>query len=374
MSPVKDPSLFGLAREFLVSYLPEVRRCSPNTIRAYRTVLNQFLDFAAKAKGTWIGGVSFDDFTGERVLAFLSHVEGVRKCSVGTRNHRLNCLRSFLAFAAQMDAAAVSAKGSLDTVPYKNVGSRPIVKHLGEKALSALLAAPDADTPSGRRDRTILALMYDAAARVQEVANVTLCDMCLGQKPSLTLRGKGGKTRVVPLMPNTVKLLLAYVAEFHPDAKANPRANLFFSKYNGVRNRMTEDNIRKIVRHYGTVANKSTPEVSEKLHPHTLRHSRAMHLYQNGMDLEILSQWLGHERLETTLIYANADAEMKRKAIEAATPADSPLGKHLKPKRMTISDEALIRRLYGLEQADYYQENAVTRLCAAGSGKRIPAQ
>lgn len=348
MNAVNDPGLFGLIREYLTSYLPDVRRCSPNTIRAYRTVLKQFLAFAAEESGAWLGGVTFGDFSGKRVTDFLSHVERKRKCAVGTRNHRLNCLRSFLAFAAQMDGAAISAKNALDSVPYKNGGTRPVVKHMGEAALSALLAAPDAHTPSGRRDRAILAVMYDAAARVQEVSNITLRDACLGPKPSLTLHGKGGKTRVVPLMPNTVKILCAYVSEFHPGC-VDPNCHLFFTRYNGMRNRMTEDNIRKIVRHYGALAHKTTAEVPEGLHPHTLRHSRAMHLYQNGMDLEILSQWLGHARLETTLIYANADAEMKRKAIAAATPADSPLGKHLKLERMTLSDEAMIRKLYGLE-------------------------
>ena len=348
MNAVSDPGLFGLVREYLTSYLPDVRRCSPNTIRAYRTVLGQFLSFAAKEGKTWLGGVSFGDFNGRTVVDFLSYVEKDRKCAVCTRNHRLNCLRSFLAFASQMDVAAVAAKNALDSVPYKNVGTRPVVKHMGEAALSALLSAPDAHTPSGRRDRAILTVMYDAAARVQEVANVTLRDACLGAKPSLTLHGKGGRTRVVPLMPNTVKILCAYVSEFHPDG-GDPNCHLFFTRYNGMRNRMTEDNIRKIVRHYGAIAHKTVAEVPESLHPHTLRHSRAMHLYQNGMDLEILSQWLGHARLETTLIYANADAEMKRKAIEAATPADSPLGKHLKPERMTISDETMIRRLFGLE-------------------------
>lgn len=348
MNAVNDPGLFGLVREYLTSYLPDVRRSSPNTIRAYRTVLGQFLSFAAKEGNTWLGGVSFGDFNGRTVVDFLSHVEKDRKCAVGTRNHRLNCLRSFLSFASQMDVAAVAAKNALDSVPYKNVGTRPVVKHVSEAALSALLSAPDARTTSGRRDRAILAVMYDAAARVQEVANITLRDTCLGPKPSLTLHGKGGKTRVVPLMPNTVKMLRAHVSEFHPGGGV-PDDHLFFTRYNGTRNRMTEDNIRKIVHRYGALAHKTTAEVPERLHPHTLRHSRAMHLYQNGMDLEILSQWLGHARLETTLIYANADAEMKRKAIAAATPADSPLGKHLKPERMTISDEAMIRRLYGLE-------------------------
>ena len=347
MNAVNDPGLFRLVREYLTSYLPDVRRCSPNTIRAYRTVLGQFLSFAAKEGKTWLGGVSFGDFNGRTVVAFLSHVEKDRKCAVGTRNHRLNCLRSFLSYASQMDVAAVAAKNALDSVPYKNVGTRHVVKHMGEAALSALLSAPDAHTPSGRRDRAILAVMYDAAARVQEVANISLRDICLGPKPSLTLRGKGGKTRVVPLMPNTVRILRAHVSEFHPGG--TPDDHLFFTRYNGTRNRMTEDNIRKIVYRYGALARKTTAEVPERLHPHTLRHSRAMHLYQNGMDLEILSQWLGHARLETTLIYANADAEMKRKAIAAATPADSPLGRHLKPERMTISDETLIRRLYGLE-------------------------
>ena len=111
---------------------------------------------------------------------------------------------------------------------------------------------------------------------------------------------------------------------------------------------MTEDNIRVLVAKYGRAARMRCPEVPEHVHPHMFRHSRAMHLYSNGMDLTLVSQWLGHAQFETTLIYAHAGVEKKRAAIELATPENSPLKAHLKRSDKTTLDDDTIRLLYGL--------------------------
>ena len=347
MKEVNDMRLFVKVRDFVREYLPGVRNCSKNTIRAYRTALDQFVTYVSSARKVTLSNVTFDDFNAANVTAFLANLESGQGCSIATRNQRLMCLRSFIAYAAANDLSLVSVQHEINSVPLKGGGTDGCVKFMTEKAVSALLETPDTETAKGRRDRALLVFMYDSGSRVQEAVKVRIADIQLGDNPSVTLRGKGRKSRNVPLMSNTVRILAEYQKEFH--ASWDDGVSFFYVLRNGVRKSMTEDNVRKLVRHYGDLARREEPEIIEALHPHTLRHSRAMHLYRNGMPLELLSQWLGHSRIETTLIYAHADTEMKRKANAEATPPDSPLSRHVRPTLLKEDNEDLIRRLYGLK-------------------------
>ena len=123
---------------------------------------------------------------------------------------------------------------------------------------------------------------------------------------------------------------------------------LFYTVTHGEIHALSDKHLRYIIKEYGEKARKHCIEVLENVHHHMFRHSRAMHLYQNGMDLTLVSQWLGHARLETTQIYAHADTEHKRTAIAAATPPGNPLFAKLNPERFTISDEETLKRLTGL--------------------------
>ena len=149
--------------------------------------------------------------------------------------------------------------------------------------------------------------------------------MQLGRLPKVTLFGKGRKSRVVPLMDKTAQHLKKYLSLFHEIAAADDDAPLFYSVIHGNRQCLSARRVRYMLQKYGEQARQVCSEVPENVYPHLFRHSRAMHLYQEGMDLTLVSQWLGHSQLETTQIYAHADTEHKRKAIEAATPQDNPL-------------------------------------------------
>src|SRR5665648_534949 len=122
----------------------------------------------------------------------------------------------------------------------------------------------------------------------------------------------------------------------------------FMSSETDKKKRMCEDNARRLIKAYGSSTKEICSEVPDNVHPHLFRHSRSMHLYQKGMDLTLLSQWLGHAQIETTLIYAHADTELKRKAIESATDSSSPLKAKLNSERYIINDEEMLKRLYGL--------------------------
>ena len=349
MGEMKDTRLFELIRDFLSGFLPNTKGASENTVRAYREALRQFLDWVCGTKRFALRDVSADDFSRSSILGYLDSLESERGCSVNTRNHRLCCLRSFAAFASEEEMQYVPAMQQVLSVCLKAAPREQTVKHLSEEDVANLLALPDASSPKGRRDLALMAFMYDTGARVQEVVNMTIGDLRLGRSPAAKLTGKGRKTRLVPLMDNTVRLLRAYVGEMGEGMDAPPGRPLFPSRFGDGSAHMTEDNVRKLVRTYGSRIADCRGNHGTALHPHMIRHTRAMHLYQNGMSLELLSQWLGHSHVETTLIYAHADTEMKRKAIESATPAESNLAKHVKRGRMRVDNEEKLKQLYALK-------------------------
>lgn len=151
------------------------------------------------------------------------------------------------------------------------------------------------------------------------------------------------------MMDSTIQYFHKYMKIFHPDVNPDSKAPLFYSTRCGEQKALDTSTIRKMILKYGKQARETCPAIPENIHPHLLRHSRAMHLYQHGMELELISQWLGHAQLGTTLVYAYADTEQKRKAIEQATSKNSILKKKDAVKRFVISDDDMIRRLYGLK-------------------------
>lgn len=347
MKRVTDEALYKTICSFLEVYLPKMRKCSPNTIRSYRKTISSLLDFVVAKRNVPLSGITFSMINASIVAAFLDSVEA-SGASVTTRNQRLQAIRSFFSYAAMIDPAYIFYKNEVNKVPVKKNSSRMVVDYLSEAALKVLLEQPDTSTEKGLRDFLLLLLMYDSAARVQEIVDIRLRDLTSGKTPTVVLHGKGSKTRIVPLMPSTLKYYDLYLQTFHPDEDADSNEYLFFSKRNGIRDRLDTSTVRKMVQRYGKTARESCPAIPDKMHPHLLRHSRAMHLYQHGMDLSLISQWLGHAQFETTLIYAYADTEHKRKAIEKATASNSILKNKNSVKRFVITDDDMIRKLYGL--------------------------
>jgi len=190
--------------------------------------------------------------------------------------------------------------------------------------------------------------LFKTGARIQETLDIQLRDIQFGKHPRVMLTGKGSKTRSIPLRENTVQHLKKYIKIFHADEGIYSESYLFYTVRNGMKKRMTEDNARGLIRKYGIKARKKCAEVPENVHPHLFRHSCAMSLYQSGVHLTLISEWLGHANLETTLVYAHADTEIKRKAIEKAIPKDTPLGEHTNAERYKIDDEDVLKQLCGL--------------------------
>ena len=346
---ITDKTLFGLVADFFNIHLPNEQKCSKHTIRAYRTALNMLLDFVQLKNGVSLRDVTFAMMDRKMLSEFLDYIENERHCSIATRNHRLNCIRAFYNYASEIDSGVVAYWEEIKKVPVANE-PESIVEYMSEKAVEAVISQPDTAKHKGRRDMFLMLFLYQTAARVQELCDIRMRDIVLGDSPFVILHGKNQKVRPVPLREKAVKHLEEYIRAFHGDKNSYfPEQYLFYINKNGTKKRMSEDNIRHFVGNYGNLAKITCNEVTEKVHPHLFRHSRAMHLYQHGVELTLISQWLGHSDLKTTLIYAHADTEIKRKAIENAIPEDSPLNEFCDSSRFTIDDDEILRKFCGLK-------------------------
>jgi site-specific recombinase XerD len=208
--------------------------------------------------------------------------------------------------------------------------------------VEALIRAPGQDTIHGLRDTTIILLLFDAAARIQEVLDLTPADIVTTPgRGRVTLTGKGGKTRAVPIMDKTCRHLEQYLEVFHPGTP-KPDATFFYTTRAGRHQPMSQDNISYLLNKHAKVARKHCPDLPGRIHAHQLRHARAMQMLRAGVPLPHIKEFLGHANIATTSIYASADNQMVREAIQKAastTPDLAPIWK---------GSDDLILRLAGL--------------------------
>jgi site-specific recombinase XerD len=310
--------------------------------------LELLVDFIKVLKRIPLQDVTFEMLTIETVTAYLDYIENERGCSIPTRNTRLAAIKAFLEYSADRDITTTVVLNNIKKVPMKKPDNVTVIEYMSMAAITAIVEQTDVTSPKGLRDKVFMILLYDTGARIQEMIDIRLCDLRLGKTSTVLLHGKGRKIRSVPLMERTVQHLRKYLSVFHNDTSLLAEVPLFYSDIHGHRNPLSDRRIRYLLTDYGNKAREICLDVPENVHPHLWRHSRAMHLYQQGMDLTLLSQWLGHSNIKTTLIYAYADTEQKRKTIAAATPDDNLLYAKLSPARFTVSDDDTLKRLTGL--------------------------
>ena len=301
-------------REYFSVYLPRQRNSSEKTIITSRMAWNLFLRFLIKEKNISPNNLVFESFTAELLSEFLDEMEHQKQWKTSTRNNRLSCIRSFFKFATYTCPDVYMVYEDLCTVPLKKgPDNSRVVNHMSRDAVSSIINSIDTLTSKGLRDCFYLTMMYDTAARNGEMLKLKLSDINV-ENATAYLVGKGSKPRLVPLSKETLDMFEKYKTFFHK--MEDKKAPLFYTKHQGEKTPMSDDNVARFLKKYADEARKKNQHVPQNVHPHMFRHSRAMHLYQGGMPLAMLSEFLGHEDPETTLIYAYADTEMKRQAVE----------------------------------------------------------
>jgi integrase/recombinase XerD len=300
---------------FLTHHLAAQRNLSPNTIKAYRDVFTLFLRFCRDVRSIAPEKLRLELIDVSLVEAFLDHLETERKSSPRTRNHRLATLHAFFRYVQAEEPGHMLPCQKILAIPLRR-HVRPTVAYLSKEELAEILAQPDVQTSEGRRDAVLLSVLYDTGARVQELIDLSVGDVRLDPPAQVRLLGKGRKMRAVPLMDNTVQLLRDHLQENHLDRPEQFDKPLF---PNAGNQRLSRSGIRYILQKYVVRARNKLPGLNRAVSPHTLRHAKGMHLLQSGVSLDMIRDFLGHVDVKTTQIYARANLEMKRRALEKIT-------------------------------------------------------
>lgn len=302
-------------RSYLTVYLPKIRCLSPQTIDSYRQSITMYCKYLKEKHSIDFSKVSFEHITRDSVINFIQWL-CERNCGTSTCNLRLSSLKSLLKYCADEDISLYSVYQEIKKIPLMKISRIP-VKYMSEIALKALLVQPDIRTVKGLRNRMIIILLYDTGTRVQELVDLKRTDLQLKAKnPFVVVTGKGRKTRSIPLMDKTVAHLNEYLKRFHTISDGIISKPLFYSIRDGMPHKLSTDAISVILKNYGEKARNICPEVPQRVHPHLLRHTRAMDLYKAGMPLSYIAEFLGHVSMDTTEIYAAADIEMLRNALK----------------------------------------------------------
>lgn len=299
---------------FLTDYLPLQRNTSRNTIRSYRDCFKLFIKYLGEEKGISIEKISLNYIERNTVTSFLLWLEQERKCSISTRNQRLAAIESFFKYIAAEKPEYLFQAQQIGSIRIKK-SSKPVIEYLSVEATKILLATINTASKQGRRDLAMISLLYDSGARVQELIDLKVSDIHIGIAPTVEIMGKGNKFRIVPITKTTGDILDKYIHEFNLDKPEHQCKQLFKNKFN---HSFTREGITYTLQKYATIAHEGDTSIPRNITPHILRHTKAMHLIQAGVDLVSIRDFLGHVDISTTDIYAKTNVEEKRKALKKA--------------------------------------------------------
>ena len=300
-------------------YLYLQKNVSKHTILSYKYTFNAFLQFCINHKNISIKDISLDILNKDIILEFMAYLENEKHNSIATRNNRLQNICSFLKFVYPNESDKILQFQNVFDIPLKKDIDKPI-EYMTVDVLKLLLKQPNINTIKGRRDLTLLATLYDTGARVSELINLKVRDVKFDKvNTTVKLFGKGSKIRIVPIIGNTADLLDNYIKENHLEEKYDEY--LFVSK---LKKPLTEPGVKYIIEKYRALAEKASDLVPKNIHPHTFRHSKAMHLLEAGVNYIYIRDFLGHSNIKTTEIYAKISVEQKKKALSAVYNENVP--------------------------------------------------
>jgi site-specific recombinase XerD len=311
MKPTSFPTLL---ERFFMDRLMRQRQASPHTIGSYRDTFRLLLLFAKRRLRKPPCQLTFEEIDAPLIVAFLDDLEATRKISARSRNLRLTAIRSFFNYVAYEEPAHALQIQRVLAIPNKRY-SKTLVKFLDRREIDALLSAPDRGTWYGRRDYTLMLLAVQTGLRLSELTGLRWQDLHLGTGAHVRCMGKGRKERCTPLTKQAVMALKTWLRE-----SDNQKEWLFPSAHGG---RLSADAVQGLLAKYRQPACRVCPSLAKKrVTPHVLRHTLAMELLQSGVDLSVIALWLGHESIETTHIYLDANLALKEKVLAKTAQRD----------------------------------------------------
>jgi integrase/recombinase XerD len=332
---MKDAACFPTLLEmFFTRRLIAQRKASPHTIASYRDTFRLLLQFAEKRLSKTPSKLTMEDLNAPFLGAFLDDLESTRANGARSRNLRLTSIRSFFRFAALEVPQHSGLIQRVLAIPNKRQ-PRPLVGFLTRPEIDALLAAPDRNTWVGCRDHTLFLNAVQTGLRLTEITSIRQQDISLATGAHVRCEGKGRKERCTPLTKTTVTVLTAWIREQGSDG-----TQILFPSVRG--GGLSADAVQHLVAKYAAVAQQTCPSMSDKrISPHVLRHTTAMELMQAGVDRTLIALWLGHESVETTQIYLDANLAIKEEVLSRITPINARAGPYQ-------PDDALLAFLKGL--------------------------
>jgi site-specific recombinase XerD len=318
---MSTPTFPILLERFFTRRLIQQRQASAHTIASYRDTFRLLLQFVQKRLRKAPCTLSLEDIDANLLVDFLDELEKIRKVTPRTRNLRLTAIHSFFHYAAFEAPAHAAQIQRVLAIPPKRF-ARKLVPFLSRLEVDALLAAPDQRTWSGRRDHALILLAVQTGLRLSELTSLRHQDLHLGTGAHVRVMGKGRKERCTPLSKNTRSVLVAWLRDplRHPDQPLFPNARGGHLSAHGV---------HYLLAKHVAAATRTCPSLGNKrVSPHVLRHAAAMDLLQQGVDRSVIALWLGHESIETTQIYLDADLELKQRVLDAVTPPNGKPGRY----------------------------------------------
>ena len=313
-------SFSSLVQCFFTQYLCEHKQVSPRTVTAYRDTFRLLFAFLQERTGHPPSDLKISDLDAPEVLAFLDHLEKARENSARSRNARLSAIRSFFKYASVRDVEHLAIVNRVLAIPNKRA-VRPMITFLTRSEMDTILLTMDRETWLGSRDHALLLTMYNTGARASELINLKCGQISFGSPTMVQLHGKGRKDRSVPLWPQTSRVLQQWFRVL----QATEGSLAFPSIRSTV---LSADGLAYLLQHAVAKAIPKCPDLAHKrVTPHVIRHTTAMHLLQAGVDIAVIALWLGHEGIETTHGYVEADLELKQRALDKLTPTSGKVSR-----------------------------------------------
>jgi len=333
--------------KFLNIYIPSQKTKSGHTLKSYESAISLYLGFLETQKGiapeTLCGGC----FSVGYIEDWLLWIMEQRNCSPGTCNNRLASLRMFLKYLGKQDVVYLHLSHAASQIQRKKQ-PRKKVKGMSKKAVQTLLETPDLSSKTGRRDLALMITLYSTAARLDEVLSLKIKHLNMeAAKPYITVIGKGDKIRTLYLLPKAVSHLVKYIAEHH-GRLPNPESYVFYSRNLGPSGKMSQMSVSKRLTIHAEVAHGICNEVPLDLHAHNLRHAKASHWLEDGMNIVQISFLLGHEQLNTTMIYLDITSEEEARALATLEDEnDKAVSKKWKTYTASLADFCGVRMMKG---------------------------